>query len=91
MLGKAVTAVVMLLVLVAAMATADKEPIDNMLFLRGEMNRWNLVKQQARKAGLSLAGFYHTSAWMPNWQGKIRPRGGPPPPPPPPTNPVIID
>ena len=70
-LGKGVTAIVTLLF--AFMATADDSfGHDHMLYLSGEFSRWNLVTQQARKAGLSLAGFYHTSAWQPNWQGEIR-------------------
>ena len=36
-------------------------------------NRWHSVKQRAQEAGLSLVGFYHTSAWMPHWQGNYRP------------------
>ena len=32
------------------------------------MGRWAQAMQRAKDAGYSLAGFYHTSAWMPHWK-----------------------
>ena len=40
----------------------------NNIFLGGELGRWTKVKEQAIEEGYTLAGFYHTSAWMPHWQ-----------------------
>lgn len=40
-------------------------------FLSGELKRWGAATNEAKRQGISLAGFYHTSAWKEYWKEVI--------------------